>query len=247
MPDTPPRMMNKDLTVLVAVYDEAPTVEEVVGRVCLTLSTMPCQWRVLVLNDGSKDWTDAIERRLKAMPNVEVRSTYPNRGKGIVLGEVFASIDTPWTVVIDGDGEYAAADIPAIVAPLWAGDADWVLGSRYGFGRPRPRQYFATYLVNRSLNCCFRLCSGMKLNDMLSGLYGFRSELVSHLTISEKKFAFIPELMWKAIGNGALRWKEVPIAYQHRRYSQGKKIRWWETFTILLNIFRYKNAGKRKG
>ena len=187
-----------------------------------------------------------LESRLAALGPVELRSFQPNQGKGAMLDRAFPTLETEFTVVIDADAEYRAADIPGLLAPMIEGRADWVLGSRYGFGRRRPTQYFATYLVNRLVNLYFLMLSGIRLQDLLTGLYAFRSELVRDLRLRERRFSYTAELIWKVLRSSSPRLQEVPIAYRFRSYAEGKKIRWWETGTILLAILRYRFTRKER-
>ncbi|MDX1387923.1 MAG: glycosyltransferase family 2 protein [Acidobacteriota bacterium] len=228
------------VTVVIPVYDEAEHIERVVGDVARALSRSGRPHAVLILNDGSGDWSPELERRLESNGAVRVRSFYPNEGKGAVLNRAFRLVDTELAVVIDADGEYDAGDIEAVVRPLQKDEADWVMGSRYGFGRRRPRQYRLTYFANWVINKWFFLLSGLKFQDLLTGLYGFRTEFVADLKLHEKRFSYTAELVWKLLRHRDIRWREVPISYHFRTYAEGKKIKWWETGTILLALWRYK-------
>ncbi|HKQ60518.1 MAG TPA: glycosyltransferase family 2 protein [Candidatus Polarisedimenticolaceae bacterium] len=234
-----PASARRGLSVVVPVYNEARWLEGVIDEILARRAELPDPLSVIVLNDGSDDWSAALEQRLRRRGPVELWSSYPNAGKGAVLNRAFPLLDTRYAVVIDADGEYPAADIPQLLGPLLRGEADWVLGSRYGFGRPRPRQYRLTYLVNRGINVWFRWLSGIGLHDVLTGLYAFRAELVADLKLRERRFSYTAELMWR-LRHGAVRLAEVPVGYRFRSYAEGKKIRWWETGTILLAMLRYK-------
>lgn len=228
------------LTVIVPVFDESDVIEGVVGGIIEELDRLGPAYDILILNDGSNDWSTELELRLAALGPVRLKNHYPNQGKGAMLNSAFPLLRAELAVVIDADGEYAAADIPAVLGPLLAGQADWVMGSRYGFGRRRPRQYLLAYGVNRVVNTWFYLLSGLSFQDLLTGLYGFRVELVSNLCLRERRFSYTAELIWKLLANRGLRWAERPVSYRFRSYAQGKKIRWWETGTILLALLRYR-------
>lgn len=230
-------------TIVVPVYNEAERIEAVVAEIVDELGASGRPFSVLILNDGSTDWSEALESRLLSLGPVVLHSHHTNEGKGAVLGRAFPGIDTALGVVIDADGEYLPRDIPALLAPLERGEADWVLGSRYGFGRPRPRQYWATYRVNRLVNLSFALLSGQRTQDLLTGLYAFRTALVRDVRLRERRFSYTAELMWKLRHRG-VRLTEVPVGYRFRSYAEGKKIRWWETGTILLAMLRYRFAGR---
>ncbi len=240
--------MKPGVTVVVPVYDEERTLEVVVESTLAELERLALPHEVLILDDGSTDGSPAAAASLAARAPERVRAVaFPeNRGKGALLDDAFRRIETELAVVVDADGEYAASDLPAVLEPLVAGRADWVLGSRYGFGRPRPAQYRATWAVNRAVNTWFAALSGVRLNDLLTGLYAFRTALVRDLRLVERRFAYTPELMWKVLRSGPLlrsgppRIVEVPVSYRFRDYAAGKKIRWWETGTILAATVRYK-------
>ncbi len=240
-----PRAM-ATLTVVVPAYDEGDKIEAVVRRIPAEIEGLAEPLRVLILNDGSMDWTPQLQQRLEADERVTVRSFYPNSGKGAVLGRAFPGLETDLAVVIDADGEYAPEQIPDLLAPLLQGRADWVMGSRYGFSRRRPRQYLATYLVNLAINLWFRMLSGVRFRDLLTGLYAFRTELVTDLRLRERRFSYTPELIWRVQRRGGIRWCEVPIDYRFRGYGAGKKIRWWETGTILYALLRYRSITRRE-
>jgi len=228
------------VTVVVPVYDESQQLERVVAEIDRELGAASWDYRILVLNDGSNDWSVELERRLLVHESVRLENFYPNQGKGAVLNKAFPMLDTDCAVVIDADGEYAASEIDRVLQPLADDRGDWVMGARYGFGRPRPRQYLTTYLVNRLINTWFFLLSGLKFKDLLTGLYAFRTELVSDIELREKRFSYSAELVWKLLRTRSLRWSEVPITYHFRSYAEGKKIRWWETGTLLLALVRYR-------
>ena len=234
-----------DVTVVVPVYDEAATLEAVVDRCLNATAALDLSSRVLLLDDGSVDWSDELETRLGGRDRVDLYRFHPNAGKGAVLNRAFPALRSTYTVVIDADGEYAPEEIDRLLLPLHAGTADWVMGSRYGFARSRPRQYLATFWVNRAINRWFRLLSGLRFQDLLTGLYAFRTSCVEQIDLEERRFSYTAELMWRVLRRGDVRWCEVPVSYRFRSYGEGKKIRWWETLTILRAIWRYRGRSER--
>ena len=234
------RLESDGVTVVMSVYNEAPLVGRAVAEVVTICRSLGRPFQVWIVDDGSSDWTEALEQELMSDPNVVIRHNAPNRGKGAVMNEVFPLLKTPWTVVIDADREYPAHDIPAVLAPLIQGRADWVFGARYGFGRKRPRQYLATYLANQVFSATFSALSRMRFRDVLTGLFAFRTAMAAGIRLEQERFSYTPELLWKVHHRHHPRWLDVPIGYRFRTYKEGKKIHWWETFTVLFAIVRYR-------
>lgn len=229
-----------DVTIVVPVYDEASSLEDVIDRCLRASADLPMTSRILLLDDGSADWSDGLETRLIDRERVDLFRFHPNAGKGAVLNRAFPALRSRYVVVIDADGEYAPEEIDRVLLPLHAGTADWVMGSRYGFGRPRPRQYLATSWVNRAINRWFQLLSGLRFQDLLTGLYACRASCIERIVLNERRFSYTAELIWRVLQRGDVRWCEVPVSYRFRSYADGKKIRWWETLTILAAIWRYR-------
>lgn len=233
--------MNDGFSVVIPVYNEA-TIGVVVPEVLEECRKTGLPFRVIVCDDGSDVVTKTMEETLARLDNVSVRYSVPNRGKGAILNEVFPEIETPFAVVIDADREYSAGDIHLLLGPLLSGQADWVMGARYGFGRPRPPQYIAAYFVNRMLTALFSALSRRRFSDLLTGLYAFRSACVGGLSLRERRFAYTAELMWKVINRTNPRFIDVPVSYRFRTYRQGKTIKWWEAFSIFAAVIRYRRA-----
>jgi len=229
-----------ELEILITVYNEGNRLEAVVAGIQRELSTKNLEYCITILNDGSTDWSMEREKRLTSGHFVKVIHFDANRGKGAVLNAVLSRLKGTVTVVIDADYEYDPSDIESVVKPLFQNKADWVLGSRYGFGRRRPKQYFLTFMANRFFNALFNLLSGLNLNDLLSGLFAFRTEMVQGIALEQQRFSFTPEMTWKVERSHHPRWLEVPISYRFRTYSEGKKIAWWEFFTVTWAILWYR-------
>lgn len=227
------------VTILITVYNESTLIERAVDEILLALTPKGIAHKILIVNDGSQDWSEELEKRLLLKPNVRVKNLYPNAGKGAALSAAFGEIDTEYVILTDADCEYHASDIPQVLEKLARNEADWVQGSRYDFGRSRPNQYLATYLVNRCINLWLFLLSGKYFHDILCGLYGLRTSFVRDVRLNEKRFSYTGEFVWRLLRQKA-RIAQVPVGYTFRTYQGGKKIKWWETFTLIRALLKYK-------
>lgn len=229
-----------DLTVLMPFFNE-PLAEETAHAVVAVLSErMECKWELWLLDDGSSGGVAEWARQMTQRDGrVSLWRFDTNAGKGAAINACLPRLAGRALVVIDADGEYCAQDIPAVAAPLLDNLADFVGGARYGFGRTRPRQYRVAYAANRVLSRWLAICMGVRLEDALTGLYGVRCAMLSGITLNEKRFSYSAELLCHLARKKA-RWTEVPVTYKFRTYSEGKKIAWWEFFTILFATWKYR-------
>src|SRR5262245_50256789 len=114
------------ILVIIPAYNEGTRIAEVVGRV---RSVVP-EYHVLVVNDGSKDGTSASAAAAGAL----VVSHPFNMGYGVAIqtGYKYAfAHGYDYLVQIDGDGQHDPGFIPKLLAPLAAGETDFVIGSRF--------------------------------------------------------------------------------------------------------------------
>ena len=209
------------LAVVIPCYNEADTLDEILRRVL----ARPEVAEVVVIDDAS---TDSSWERLKLWPladaRVRVVRQEQNRGKGAALRRGFAEVTAPVILVQDADLEYSPDDYSRLLAPLLAGEADVVYGSRFVRDRPRPPGSWWHWWGNRLLTWISNKASGLHLTDQATCYKMARRELVQHLDLREDGFGFCPEFTAKVARAGA-RVVEVPASYHPRTVAEGKKIR----------------------
>lgn len=226
------------LSVIIPVYNERSTLEEVLARV----SQAPMEKEVIVVDDGSDDGTREILERLarNAGPSDRLRIVFHerNRGKGAAVRTGMAQATGDWILIQDADLEYDPRDYPMLLAPLLDGRADVVYGSRFLDGSRRTR-YFQHYLANRFLTFVSNLVTKQKLSDMETGYKVFRREVLDGIRLRSNRFEFEPEITVKLTRQG-YRIHEIPISYNSRSYREGKKITWVDGVKALWALFRYR-------
>lgn len=222
------------LTVVIPAYNELATLSEIVERVC----RLPVTKQVIVVDDGSLDGTQQLIRDLADRFPIEPIFHSINQGKGAAIQTGFAAARGEIVIVQDADLEYEPEQILQVIAPIEAGQAEVVYGSRY-LESSGHHDSWIHRLGNRVLTGLSNLASGQKLTDMETCYKAFRRELLQSIHIEQRRFGFEPEITAKLARRG-VSIKEVPIRYQPRSWEEGKKIGVRDLFNALWCIVRYR-------
>jgi glycosyltransferase involved in cell wall biosynthesis len=220
------------LSVLMPVYNEAPTVADVIRRVL----AQPRVAEVVVVDDGSTDGTAKLLEGLAASDaRVRVFRHAANLGKGAALRTGITHLAAPVTVIQDADLEYDPSEYGALLDPILAGRADAVFGSRFVGGQAHRVLYFWHMAANRLLTLLSNMRTNLNLTDMECGQKAFLTEKLRAMTLRESAFGIEPEFAAQAARLG-LRLYEVGVSYSGRTYAEGKKITWRDGFDALRTI-----------
>ena len=220
------------LSVVMPVYNERTTVEEIIRRVL----AVPMRIELIVVDDGSKDGSGEILERLTGeLGFTLIRKD--NGGKGSALRRGFAAVTGDMVIIQDADLEYAPEEYPDLIDLIVKGQADVVYGSRF-LGRHRVFM-FTHYLGNMVVTLATNILYNTMLNDMETCYKVMRTDVLRSFTLDSNGFGIEPEITAKIFKRG-YRVYEIPITYAGRGYDEGKKITWSAGFEALWVLLKYR-------
>jgi len=251
----PPGLDNPKVSVVIPVYNEKNTIEEILRRVL----DATVRREVIIVDDCSTDGTRQMLENMAArqahgegevpatdggfpitLGDLRILFQEKNCGKGAALKRGFAEATGDVVIVQDADLEYDPLDYPKLLEPILDGRADVVFGSRFLSG-PQRVHYFWHYVGNRFLTLLSDIFTNLNITDMETCYKVFRREVLQGIRLRSRRFGFEPEITAK-VAKGKWRVYEVPISYAGRSYEEGKKITWKDGVQALWCIVRYRIA-----
>ena len=228
------------LSIVIPVYNEVSTLQELVRRVIAVDVGMAKE--LVLVDDGSTDGTRELYdgvRSEHADQEIRVLLHERNQGKGAALRTGFGQVAGDVVLVQDADLEYDPADYPRLLAPILDGRADVVYGSRFVGGEAHRVLFFWHMLGNRFLTLLSNVFTNLNLTDMETCYKVFRAQVLQQLEIRSDRFEFEPEITAK-VARAGCRVYEVGISYAGRDYSEGKKITWHDGVKAIAAILRFR-------
>ena len=240
MTETPVRK----LSVVIPVYNEAATVQQLVRRVVEAPLPDGLTREVIVVNDCSTDGTAAkLDELPSLLPDVEFLISHKpvNQGKGAALRDGFARATGDIVLVQDADLEYDPNDYLKLLEPVVEGKADVVYGSRF-IGEPHRVLYFWHTLGNKVVTFLSNMFTNLNLTDVEVCYKVFRRSVLQRIgPLKCDRFGFEVEVTAKVAKlRPPVRVYEVGVAYHGRSYEEGKKITWKDGVKAILAIIRFR-------
>src|ERR1700730_926469 len=218
------------ISVVVPVYNE----EETVAQVLESLSKVPLDLEVVVIDDASTDRTWEILQELRQRePFARYRYVRhdSNQGKGAGLRSGFGLVSGDLVTVQDADMEYDPQDLPSLVRK-WqeAGDAKVAVYGR----RDLSPQKFTTRWGNKFLTTITNLLYGCHIHDMETCYKMMPGALARALPMEGRRFEIEPEIT-ACIVQAGYKILEVPISYSPRKAKKLSPFKdGWPALAMLL-------------
>ena len=217
------------VTVVVPARDEEGLIGEIVD------SVKPYGDEVLVVDGHSRDRTRAIAVEHGA------RVIQDNgRGKGEALRLAIQQASHEILVFIDADGSHEPRDIPALVAPIKAGQADLVIGSRGKGGSDELHgtiEQFIRYTGSQLITLAINYRWNVRLTDSQNGFRAIRRDVASKLGLTSNLTTIEQEMLMKALKQG-YRVSEIASHEYERRWGTSKVVVWKLWFAYVWSFLR---------
>lgn len=232
-------MIFTKLTILIPVFNEARTIRDILAQVDAADAAGLAK-ELIIVDDGSTDGTrEALELLSGLRASCRVLFHAQNMGKGAALRTALTYATGDIVLIQDADTEYDPKEYPDLIAPILAGRADVVYGSRLRGGKP-VRDFSLLYLWgNRFVTFVSNLLYGAALTDMETCYKVFRADVIKNIQIRANRFDFEPEITAKVLKRGH-KIVELPISYYGRSKTEGKKLHWSDGLSAIWTLLKYR-------
>jgi glycosyltransferase involved in cell wall biosynthesis len=229
--------MGHKLSVVIPVYNEIETLEEILKQVKAVDVGM--EKEIVLVDDYSTDGTRELLKKIEQSGDASIRAFYHefNRGKGAALRTGFQHVTGDITIIQDADLEYDPQDYPKLIQPILDGEVDAVYGSRFSEGKQKA--LFLSYAANKSLTFLSNLFTRLNLTDMETCYKVIKTSILRDIPLRCDRFGFEPEITAK-LARRRCRVREIPITYRGRDYAAGKKVSWKDGVAALFHIIRFR-------
>jgi len=233
------------LAVVVPAYNEHDRIGPTLRRLNEYLSAQPYSWKVVVVNDGSKDDTAQIVREFgEQHPGFELLDSQPNHGKGFVVRKGMLETEAEWLLFSDAD---LAAPIEEI-EKLWKaveGGTPIAIGSRpLKESNLEIRQPWYREMAGRSFNLAVQIFAVKGIKDTQCGFKLFREDVAldvfKRCKLDGFGFDFESLMIARDLGYQVA---EVPIRWAHQEGSKVNMLR--DGVRMLTELVKLRAAGKK--
>jgi glycosyltransferase involved in cell wall biosynthesis len=227
--------MSPEISVVIPLYNEEPNVELLYEELAGVLRTLPREYEIILVDDGSTDGTfarlAAIQRRDR---KVRVIQFTRNFGQTAAFAAGFAHARGQFIITSDGDLQNDPADIPGLLA--LASHHDIVCGWR----RSRKDAFLTRHVPSVAANWLLGLVSGIRLHDNGCSLKVFRAAVVKPLRLRPGMHRYLPALASQLGG----RVTEVVVNHRPRRFGHSK-YGLSRTFRVMSDVINLRGLMKQ--
>ena len=223
------------LSIIVPVYNEERTVIDVLNKIKNNSSNL-FKYEIIVIDDGSTDQSRKLLEDNKHLYD-KLLVNESNKGKGFSVKKGLLNISGTHIIFQDADLEYDPVDFKKFEKIFSDFDADGIIGSRFIYSNYTRSHNILNKIANTFLTFTFNLLYNSTFTDIYSCYFAFKKDLLNVHELRTEGFEQHAEILCKVIKKGN-KFYEVPISYNGRDTSEGKKIKPHHFFLVLFEIIR---------
>ena len=225
------------LSIIIPTYNEERTVIEILKKIKNNSQDL-CKYEVIVIDDGSTDQSKKLlENNKHLFDKLLINET--NKGKGYSVKKGILNASGTHIIFQDADFEYDPSDFKKFVKIFLDFNADGIVGSRFIYSNYTRSHNILNKIGNKLLTFAFNVLYNTTFTDIYSCYFAFKKKLLNVHELRTEGFEQHAEILCKVIKKGN-KFYEVPISYNGRDISEGKKIRPYHFFLVLFQIIRGK-------
>ncbi|MEM0058204.1 MAG: glycosyltransferase family 2 protein [Candidatus Bathyarchaeia archaeon] len=218
------------VSIVIPVFNEEPTVGNVIERVKAAIERMNLPYEILVIDDCSTDNSLEVSKSKK----VKVYQLERHMGKGYALRLGFKEAKGEIIVTLDSDGSHKPEELPMMLEPILRDEADLVVGSRF-LSRENVFSNKLNKIGVQLFNLLIRILTGKATTDSQSGYRAFKSAVLEKIQLKSKGYEIESEMLVKALKSG-FKSKEVSISFEQRTYGKSKLAPFRDGIKIFMSI-----------
>ena len=223
------------LSIIIPTYNEERTVIEILKKIKNNSPNL-CKYEVIVIDDGSTDQSrKLLENNKHLFDKLLVNET--NKGKGFSVKKGILNASGTHIIFQDADLEYDPVHFKKFEKIFLDFDADGIIGSRFIYSNYTRSHNILNKIANTFLTFIFNLLYNSTYTDIYSCYFAFKKDLLNANELKTEGFEQHAEILCKVIKKGN-KFYEVPISYNGRDASEGKKIKARHFFLVLFEIIR---------
>lgn len=223
-----------NVSVIMPVFNERDTIHEILRRV----QQVQVVSEIIIVDDGSVDGTRQMLHELADTDRVKIILHEKNSGKGAAVRTGIKNASGDVIIIQDADLEYDPNDYPLLLKPIAEGRSQVVYGSRF-MGNTDPGFLFWSKVGNKTLTFFTNLLYNQRLTDMETCYKAFLRSLMDDIPLRSRRFELEPEITSKFLKRG-IHILEVPIHYDPRGFSEGKKIGLRDGLEAIWTLIKYR-------
>ena len=223
--------MKISLSIIIPVYNEEKTILKILKKIDVLKKYSELE--IIVINDGSTDKTleILIENKNLYTKLIDIKN---NTGKGKAVIEGLKKVKSDYVVIQDADLEYDPVDLILFIDKIKNFGADLILGSRF-IGNQRSILHFWHMLGNKFITSLFNLINNTTFSDIYCCYMLFKKNNLNEEKLKSFRWGQHAEILTYVVRKSN-RIYEIGINYDARKYKDGKKIRYFDVFSVIYWI-----------